>query len=133
DHTDVAGGGKERPQALPDDAVVVGDEHADGAAGGRCAHVVPPWPGGTPAGTMAVMVVPAPGALAMSRRPPRRVTRSRMEARPRCPGRPREGSKPIPSSRMTTVTSAGPEVTATEAATVRACLTTLFRASWVSR
>src|SRR6185437_15006935 len=117
DHADVAGGGQEGSQALTDDTVVVGDEHADGAVSGRCAHVAPSWSGGTPAGTVAVIVVPRPGALATSRRPPRRVTRSRMEARPRCPGRPRAESKPIPSSWMTTMTSEGPEVTATEAAT----------------
>src|ERR1043165_2071435 len=67
DHADVAGGGQEGSQALTDDTMVVGDEHADGAVGGRCAHVAPSWSGGTPAGTVAVMVMPRPGALATAR------------------------------------------------------------------
>ena len=74
-------------QPVPDDAVVVGDDHPD-------RH-------GT--GTRTVSAAPRPGALSMSTVPPSSATRSRMWASPE-PACGAAGSKPLPPSRIASST-----------------------------
>src|ERR1700722_10403502 len=66
DHLDVRLGGQHAAQALADDRVVVGQQHADGG------H----------AGTVALTWVPAPGALRTASLPPASATRVRIPRRP---------------------------------------------------
>jgi hypothetical protein len=74
-------------QPVSDDAVVVGDHHAD-------RH-------GT--GTRTVSAAPCPGPLSMSTVPPSSATRSRMLASPE-PAYAAPGSKPLPVSRTASST-----------------------------
>src|SRR5215470_849196 len=103
-------------QSLPDDAVVVGDHHAD-------RH-------GT--GTRTVSAAPRPGALSITTLPPSSATRSRMWASPE-PACGAAGSKPVPVSR--TASSTWPSWRAMDTASRRAlpCRTALVHASWVMR
>src|SRR3954470_10295929 len=114
---DVVLEGQEGAQALADDGVVVGDEHADHR------------------GTSSTTVVPAPGRESMLSVPPRAQARSSIEVRPRRrerrPGS--SGSKPTPSS--ATATRRWPSIAASWTSTRRAWAwrRAFWRASWAMR
>ncbi len=57
--------------------------------------------------------------------PPRRSARSRMDFRPRCPGKAPEGSKPTPSSRISSETPSGTVFTLRSTLVAPECLTAL--------
>src|SRR5207244_5615562 len=106
-------------EALGHHAVVVGDENLDGHGYLR---------------TLARTIVPSPGALSTSSRPPAASARSRIVFMPqRLPRAAAAGSKPAPSSatRMT-ISSASP-ASAMRTCFAPACLATLLSASCAMR
>ena len=78
-------------------------------------------------------VVPEPGELDTSSSPPRRAALSRIERRPRWPGKSAPASKPRPSSLISTLAESGSLTRLILTFAARACLTVLCRASWAMR
>jgi hypothetical protein len=79
------------------------------------------------------MRVPSPGLLSTSNVPPSRSARSRIERRPRWPGKSPAGSKPMPSSLISSVISSALHSSFRSTLLAWACLTVLCRASWAMR
>ena len=84
-------------------------------------------------GTLATMWTPSPGLLTTFRVPPCRDARSRIDLRPRWPGKSSCASKPVPSSETSSVIPRGSSSSFTFALAARACLTVLCRASCAMR
>src|SRR5215213_8544461 len=68
--------------------VRLGRAHRNAPPGERTPYV--------PGGICARIRVPSPGALSIRSVPPRCATRSRIDFKPRCPGKELSGSKPPP-------------------------------------
>src|SRR5712691_1246771 len=84
-------------------------------------------------GTRTPRQVPCLGALSMVSVPPIFVARSRIERRPRCPGKEPVGSKPFPLSRTSRRISLSCLASRRTTVLARACLTMLWRASCAMR
>src|ERR1700744_291943 len=106
------------------------EDHGDGerplvAAGHRRRRL-----DGGHVGQLTVTVVPAPGRLAITARPPAPSIRPVIDSRmPRRDGGVASGSNPRPRSATVTTAQPGPPVTVTSASPVPACCLTLRRAS----
>jgi len=86
-----------------------------------------------PGGIRTWILAPSPGALSTRSVPPRRVARSRIDFRPRCPEKSPLGSKPAPSSETSRAMPRASHSSFRSALLARACFTVLCRASWAMR